>query len=139
MLGMCQLWLPITLRARALTKEETETSERTGRWPKAAELCEFEPESDSKAWADSPGQLALRDRASPASAIPHPPDPGSFRRVSRRLGCRQACEAPTHLVPILHDVAGVGVGFHHLVLLVEGLLWSNPPAKMKTFSSPLTS
>lgn len=28
---------------------------------------------------------------------------------------------PPHLVPVLHDVAGVGVGLHQLVLLVEGL------------------
>lgn len=29
--------------------------------------------------------------------------------------------SPAHLVPILHDVAGVGVRFYQLVLLVEGL------------------
>lgn len=33
----------------------------------------------------------------------------------------QESQGPTHFVPVLHDVAGVGVGLHQVILLVERL------------------
>lgn len=61
----------------------------------------------------------MRGEATPTPAI-SPPGPTPSPRLNVRgqgLGTDK-----THLVPVLHDVAGVGVGLYQLVLLVQSLL-----------------
>lgn len=128
------------LHARALTKEVTETRREQVGGPKPQNFVSLNLSLIPKPGQTLQDRVAVRGRASPASVIPHlpgsrfssPRDERS-RRGSLRLGCCQACEAPTHLVPILHDVAGVGVGFHQLVLLVEGLFGQILLQKCKRF------